>query len=166
NTNSVFWEDFDFSAYNAGSDVKFVGVSDMSNVIGGSAFPLSNPMYRFGHSPLTGLSTEYVGTGASLTFIGRFTMGETSHTGFGYPASTASLPFTNYASLAVNANGVVSNSSVTWNGPRRGEDILLTNVHSFDIKIFDDYNEDRNNNGTLDPATATLALEDTNGNGV
>jgi hypothetical protein len=67
-------------------------------------------------------------------FIGRFTHGETSAANFGYPGNLTSDPTNNATLLNFNTTtGAVSN----FVGPRAGEDVLMTNVLKFDIKVFD-----------------------------
>lgn len=89
-----------------------------------------------------GLPYEYVG-GA---FIGRFTHEETSHSAFAYPGDLGAggdsilatgddtNPYTRTAGLAVSPNGIVT---LYAGGSRQGEDILLTNVQNFDVKVWD-----------------------------
>lgn len=181
----AFYADFDFSAVNDGSGVRFHGApNSLSNNTGNDAGPLgdflrarfslpattvippglSNPHFRFGYSIVLGRPREFATTpfttGGS-TFIGRFTHEETSHKDFTYPGQgPGSAPgFTKDLSnltATLNAQGTVSEFA---GGPRRGEDVVLSNVLGFDVKIFDDMKEDRNGNGTLDPG------EDLNGNG-
>jgi hypothetical protein len=122
-------------------------------------FPIASPLNRFGHNPITspghadpgdppngippsiGNPREFIGH----LFIGRFTQEETSHPDFNYPHSPSA-----YGALGVptdpvdtpatvlhdlNNNGVVDEYE---RGPRRGEDILLSHVHSFDVKVWDE----------------------------
>ncbi len=68
-------------------------------------------------------------------FIGRFTAQETAHSAFGYPGR-----FTNpFGSNALNLNPdtfAVQNYGNELS--RRGEDLLITNVVEFDVKLWDD----------------------------
>ena len=118
-------------------------------------FVLGNPAYRFGFDnfwnnalgipgPTYGLPREYVWGGAGVNnFIGRFTQRETSDPNFGYPGSLAGAsgdPMTlgTQLNLDIGAGsptfGVVTNYST---GGRASEDVLMTNVHKFDIKVWD-----------------------------
>jgi hypothetical protein len=184
-----FWTDFDYSAHlkiNGASVVgaTFHGVDALSNEANdpppvNESRALAHPRNRFGHNPFnpvnfdaaTGRSREYVTTGGA--FLGRFTHEETSYknlTGslaFNYPHKLASTPAANYnpmdvaaaTPLTLNSSGAVIAYA---GGSRQGEDLLLPNVLSFDIKVWDDrYNEpDANVDGVLN------ANEDVNGNGI
>lgn len=106
---------------------------------------------------------EFVGT----TFIGRFTHEETSHSNFNFPHSSANyeidpLPGTPYSFAGsvgndindgnpmktigvnnnplsdLNANSIVDQFEAGEIDTRRGEDILLSNVHAFDVKVWDE----------------------------
>lgn len=162
-----FWNDFDFSVVNigGGAGIQFLGSGALNNNdVSSSFFSLGKPYYRFGHDYITGLPREYVGPATSPQFIGRFTHGETSHQDFNYPptyyaTNTGGVKTNPYAAATITA---LSQNAMTFavtqfsdatgyaGGPRIGEDVLLTNVHSFDIKVFDDYTEDVNGNGLLD----------------
>lgn len=136
-----FWTDFDYSAFfdNASAQVVFHGLSDLTAANVTST--LMNPANRWGFDNTTnfpnggggyGLPREYV----SGNYIGRFTHSETSDAAFGYPARvTAGTPNPMANSTALTfANGQVTSFP---NGTRTGEDVLLTNVLSFDIKVWD-----------------------------
>jgi len=73
-------------------------------------------------------------------FIGRFTMQETSHSQFGYPGfiPVGGDPHSRVFNFPAMTNGVVTAYGNEPLDRRRGEDILLNNVHSFDIKVWDD----------------------------
>ncbi len=150
-----------------------------------SRLPITAPAKSLGGQPmeflLTALSpaglpaqsTSAVTPGTNFGFIGRFTHGETSSsntgTAFGYPGivpqdgvAGVDNPFLRaYANGwdDFDRNGIVD---IYSDGPRTGEDLLISNVEAFDIEVWDDgFTEtDINGNGTLD------AWEDTNGNGV
>ncbi len=179
---SSFWHDFDYSAfYLTGTGPQFHNSSgDLNNDMASSPTSFGHPRFRFGHDHLSGNPREYVnqpaGTPLSQLFIGRFTQQETSHPEFGYPGRIPDLdgdaafnnsPFD--AATPTNLglfNGIVSyqpgvdgnfgtSDDVQFTGPRRGEDILLSHVHSFDVKVFDQaYDEtggsDMNRNGKID----------------
>jgi prepilin-type N-terminal cleavage/methylation domain-containing protein len=74
------------------------------------------------------------------TFIGRYTMQETAHSAFTYPSSDTPDgggpfdPATN--NLTLGTDGLVAEYSGELG--RRGEDIVMTNVHAFDIQVWDD----------------------------
>lgn len=176
-----FYADFDFSAYNDGTGVRFHAVgtglnslandvpnsnASLSTYVGATApASLATPNLRFGHSIFSGRPREFATSAVNgSTFMGRFTHEETSNVAFAYPGVTpaaANDPWQIAADLGVD--GI---STSLAGGPRRGEDIVLTNCLSFDVKIFDDMDEDRPDpvtglkNGILDPG------EDYNGNGV
>jgi hypothetical protein len=108
-------------------------------------------------------------------FFGRYTQEETSNSAFQFPGNLPVLAGANFlpmgatSLLALDANGYTmwmldANPPVTpkslAGGQRRGEDILLSNVVSFDVKLWDPhYSEtvasgDVNRNGLLDPGPA------------
>ena len=118
---------------------------------------LANPAYRFGFdctinaggvlSANYGQPREYVSTiplpavptPQTSFFIGRFTHSETSDLAFGYPAYLPAVNPMN-STQAMNYNtttGAVGPGGGTYAGPRGGEDVLMTNVLKFDIKVFD-----------------------------
>lgn len=131
---------------------------------------------RFGFDQATGISREFSHASPSVpgfSFLGRFTLEEMSHFRFNFPQNPAidsggaiignPMSYTNFPA-AVDAglfpNGVVDEFE---GGTRRGQDLLLSNVHEFDVDIWDDslgafvklghqlsWSEDRNNNGALD----------------
>lgn len=72
--------------------------------------------------------------GSDDVFIGRFTMQETADSNFGYPGRSNSGPFTNGSHTLDSNNQISAFGNETF---RRGEDILMTNVISFDVKIWD-----------------------------
>jgi prepilin-type N-terminal cleavage/methylation domain-containing protein len=182
--NSMFWRDFDYSAYRneitfTGITVgpKFHGSDSMNNdsEIIGEVYVDANgvggvnsadvlvprslgvPFLRFGHSPALKFGTprEFVifidPNGKSFpAFIGRFLQQETAHSDFGIPGidPQSGNPF-NRTDLTYNdSTGKVEQFEKEIF--RRGEDILMSNVHEFDIKVWDDYTEDFNRNGQLD----------------
>lgn len=160
-----FWRDFDFSAF---TDVvtdpttpyaRFHNLGELKNndPTGSEVlFPLGMPQYRFGFNhdmsgSSGGLSREFVPSSAGSNpelFIGRFTHEETSHRHFNYPqdATDSSIggggnPMDpSGPSLLVNPNDRVID--LLRNGSRRSEDLVLSNVRSFDIKVFDDGAQD------------------------
>ncbi|MFV0443127.1 MAG: type II secretion system protein J [Planctomycetaceae bacterium] len=146
-----FWNDFDCCAIHDGSQVLLLGKNDLRNAGTALGQRLSDPGNRFGFQfrpaadplryrdltqPRSGCSPiEYVDAGNS--FVGRLTHQETSSPAFSWPAFSANNPYLQ-TDLTLS-NGVVQNPPLTtpYNGPRRGEDIVLTNVDAFDIKLFD-----------------------------
>jgi len=177
-----FWNDFDYSAYYptpGGTGPQFhnaidVGPGDLNNDDSSALPSFGRPHFRFGHDHVTGNPREYVNQPA-LAFMGRFTQEETSDVDFGYPGRIPDLdgagapfesPFDPATDLSM-VNGVVTfqnggdgtwgtNDDVPFDGLRRGEDILMTHVHAFDVKVFDQaYDEtavaaDLNHNGRID----------------
>jgi hypothetical protein len=179
-----FLTDFDYSAYFDGrtSTMRFHGKGTQTDSFQVGAvtnpFVLGNPAYRFGFdssivvvsgnpvpSATYGLPREYISTGNSGTpanqtfFIGRFTHAETSDVAFGYPGNVSTDP-TNSSTL-FNFNTTTGRVGA-FSGPRAGEDVLMTNVLKFDIKVFDPAASsgpdgfpgvagiDDDNNGTID----------------
>ena len=149
-----FWNDFDFSAHMSEDTngnlhgAEFHGLSWLDN--GSNATIVAEAVERIpqglraGHNHDDGQPREFVltreddpATGPDETrfdFIGRYTHEETSHPNFGYPQtdSTIGNPMTT-VKLFMN-NDVVTEFT---GGPRRAEDLLLSNVHAFDIKVWD-----------------------------
>ena len=159
--SGVFWRDFSYSAYYDGQ-LKFHGVTNPKSfdnqypigsdrTSGTPSFPISLgiPPLRFGYSlsrtptnvpppPLGAqfLPREYVGT----TFIGRFLTQETGHADFLYPGAFLNDdpmqdPHVRTSLTYDTSQGLVSEYSA--NIVHRGEDILMTNVHEFDVKVWD-----------------------------
>ena len=89
-------------------------------------------------------------------FIGRFTLEEVSHPNFQYPQGysidpagsvTNLIPTDNTANLTLNTgtdyhiNGPIdfgANSTTPPPSNRRGEDLLLSNVHAFNVQLWDE----------------------------
>jgi hypothetical protein len=105
---------------------------------------------------------EYLTAGDAATYIGRYTVQETAHSDFTYPNSSpggTSDPFIADTqiggnSLTLDTDGFVSQYA-TERG-RRGEDLVMSNVHSFDIKVWDESASqfvNLDNGGTGDFAT-------------
>lgn len=155
-----FWRDFDFSAFRdivtdpTTPYARFHNLGELKNndPTGSEIlFPLGMPQYRFGFNHATGLSREFVPSSAGSNpelFIGRFTHEETSHQHFNYPQDQADSSIggggnpmdPSGPSLLVNPNDRVID--LLRNGSRRSEDLVLSNVRSFDIKVFDDGAQD------------------------
>lgn len=168
-------QDFDYSATNdlvGPRPVMFAGSSLTNNLA--SPLALGQTYNRFGFQRPTGIAglpigkpLEYLPTG---DFVGRFTHEETSHSAFAWPGdpgwgadSTIATaddtnPYTRTAGLAMSPNGVVT---LYAGGPRQGEDILLTNVQSFDVKVWDP-----GANVGPDGAYGVVGIDDDGANGV
>lgn len=137
-----FWNDFDFSAFPqpcSGDSTlyyaRFHGIDDLNNASTNTQFPFGRPGWRFGHHTSWGRSRELDRFDANPNFfVGRLTHEETSRPNINYPHGAAFNPMAaNY--LDADNDGVIDG---TFSGPRRGEDLLLPNVHAFDIKIWDE----------------------------
>lgn len=77
---------------------------------------------------------ELGAVGSDDIFIGRFTMQETADSNFDYPGWNNSGPFTNASHTLDGNDQIAAFGNEVF---RRGEDILMTNVISFDVKIWD-----------------------------
>lgn len=176
-----FWQDFDYSVYHEGnSGLRFHSILEgfdnsapaTSTVqISGGTVPksLGVPHMRFGAAIydndgnfLDGQPRETVSDGS---WIGRYTMQETSHSGFIYPGdgprpdgSGPDSPMDPATATTLNSDGLVTEYADEFN--RRGDDILLTNVHEFDIKVWDGYANDSNSNGTIEDGERMAAFLD------
>jgi hypothetical protein len=113
-------------------------------------------------------------TSTTPVFFGRYTDEETSNLAFLFPGALPTVGGTSVSPMSSGATlGLDSNSYTMWllnanpptanlsfaGGPRRGEDIIATNVISFDVKIWDNhYSEtagnDLNRNGVIDAGAA------------
>jgi len=133
-----FLNDFDFSAtrHFSGTDswLWFNGTMSLGNVqpSGLEDIPIALPWNRFGHLNVPdsmhaqhgnhGCPREYAGN----TFLGRLTHAETSGSNVTYPGQ---FEFTSFN----RGNTTPPNDD----GQRFGEDILLTNVESFDVEVWE-----------------------------
>lgn len=160
--NSPFWNDFDHSAFpqlgvNAGGPTQiYAYLHSMNDLqIASTQFAFGRPQFRFGHRPLlagigrAGCPREFDTPDASnvVRYFGRFTQEETSNFNFRYPQGLSNAiagtinPMTGTLTLDDN---LTTNSSTDYLfpdfafGSRRGEDLLLSNVHAFDVKVWDD----------------------------
>ncbi len=137
-----FWTDFDYSAYYlSGAGVQFFWVDDLNPNYGGTPVTaLCSPPNRWGFDRLSG-----AGAGEGLprerdsngNFLGRFTQAETSDPTFGYPGRFLAGTFNNPMASTTNVTLTNGTASPYINGTRRGEDVLMTNVIGFDIKVWD-----------------------------
>ncbi|GAB4144963.1 MAG: hypothetical protein Tsb009_16920 [Planctomycetaceae bacterium] len=156
-----FWKDFSYSAYYRAAAApnngpKFHGISnalansnpDTANMDSDYNLPrsLGIPYFRYGYSPNRLASTmplvrnplprEYIGSGATRQFIGRFLMRETSDANFLYPGRiTSGDPHVRTDLTDSNGDQIVDQYAASTS--RRGEDLLMTNVHAFDVKVWD-----------------------------
>lgn len=154
-----FLNDFDYSASNASGSFGF-----NESASAGATHRISTPQYRFGFDPITGMPREYGNPfNPSQFYIGRMTHRETSDSNFGYPGrlqdvngdstDESYLRFPNSSTDATFRLGTYEDrvsrlpggdstfgtaDDVPFDGPRRGEDVVLTNVQAFDIKVWDD----------------------------
>ncbi len=145
NYSGNFWTDFDFSAYRFGSPTPYAHFHDVSSLENDNPlalFPLSRPNYRFGFNHATGLPREYVNDSSSVgQYIGRFTHQETSDPDFQYPQANSTAGGINPMNPSSTSLVFDNNRNVVTqyeNGLRRAEDLVLSNVVSFDIKLFDE----------------------------
>lgn len=148
-----FWRDLDFSAYyldpNNPSDLGYAHFHDLGNLenYDGPFTALGKPQFRFGFDHATGLSREFIPSSVTpnpMLFMGRFTHEETSHVHFNYPhdAMDSSIggggnPM-DPAGPSLELNPETRVIDELSRGVRRSEDLVLSNVRSFDIKVFDD----------------------------
>jgi len=151
---------FDFSMREnmaAPGAAEFSAASDLDNVL--DPKPATNAVYasmkglglpqnRFGfwnpNSPqnptgtMTGQSFEWLGTGNNAIFIGRFTMQETSAAAFTFPnydPSHTQQPNPLLQSLTdSDFDGAIDQFE---SGSRIGEDLLLSNVLSFTVELWE-----------------------------
>lgn len=161
-----YWADFSFSAY-AESAVVFNGANLLNETalandgvatsLGFTSAPVASGArcFRFGFDQATGI-TGRPGTSREFSradpsdpdfyFIGRYTAEEMSHPDFNYPQNGSTAfgnPVTNFdnpMSYTVtpndaNQDGIIDEFAA---GPRRGEDLMLSNVHAFEIDVWDD----------------------------
>ena len=166
-TATTFWRDFDYSAFYFTGKVSSSGtqapgvrfhsaaeslsnssqaplrLSNDTTVSSPSSFPVSLglPYLRFGHGT-SGLPQDGSSSSASgnVTFR-RFNLQECSNSIFGYPGNVLNGNPMNRTDLTLNPNdgtataGLVTQYSTETS--RRGEDILMSNVLSFDVKVWD-----------------------------
>lgn len=160
-----YWADFSYSAF-AETVGGFDGANLMDQTVlandqlitsspnlGVTSAPTLNGAparcFRFGFDQANGVSREFSRADPSdpnFFFIGRYTAEEMSHPDYNYPQNGSTAfgnPTTNldnpmaYATSPSDANqdGIIDELVA---GPRRGEDLLLSNVHAFEIDVWDD----------------------------
>jgi len=154
-----FWRDFDYSAFfdpsvgqnralfATGSmlDNTPQGLSTGTMPVGAQTLPrsLGIPHLRYGHDlgdPF-GRPVEFEKTAANAdVFIGRFLKQEVQHDDFDYPGQSGALP-----SLVAIPDPKRPDDYYVWPGgtpptdfARRGEELLIANVHEFDVQVWDD----------------------------
>jgi hypothetical protein len=145
-----FWNDFDSSVawvWDEGLAVwrlHFNSIDSLDNNRGRENHPLGMPDNRFGSfppnaSPLNGQFLEFVDDPgpAPIRYIGRFTHQETSSPSFGVPGAGAGTDPLSYEQATGHTltDGVVVEY---FNGPRAGEDIVMTGVEAFNIEVLDE----------------------------
>lgn len=158
--NENYYSDFDYAAYYdpTANEMRLLEVSLNNSPPTGAwqndvPVSLGIPKYRFGFfgdisdNTVSGNPVEFLSDGAAppnMHFIGRFTHEETSNINFGYPGrvvDTADAAFNPYVDTiydpATQSVTVASGAFSLIDGTRRAEDIILSNVHSFDIKVYD-----------------------------
>ncbi len=156
--SQIFWQDFDYSVFydQQNNQLRFHDNASLNNISNAPAFNLGGgftvpvslgvPHLRFGHTILvtSGIPKEFLGAdNAGLaSFIGCFTHEETSSSGFLDPGQSTTASTNPHARTNLTFDTVTPGiDAFTVNeyrdGTRIGEDLLLTNVLSFDIKIWD-----------------------------
>ncbi|MFO1092489.1 MAG: hypothetical protein U0992_04135 [Planctomycetaceae bacterium] len=141
---------------------QFHSAESLSNANGTSNTPLGIPWNRFGfysrrfsNNAAVSRPVEYLfdSTNSPIAYIGRFTQEETSHTLFNWPGIESGPPSLSglnimlrqdlilspisIVSVDANTNGAYDAGDIQLVGPRSGEDILLTHVEAFDVKVWD-----------------------------
>lgn len=152
-----FYTYFDYSGFplgGVGGAFQFHATNTgPSSLAWDGTYSLGNPSNRFGHNVANGLPREYILNGTTAHFIGRFTHEETSFmstTGaiqfFGYPGKVGiqSSTYPNPMDDNTATGAILTYDTNTGKvneyagGSRVGEDILMTNVMRFDIKVWDE----------------------------
>jgi len=116
--------------------------------------PVLRRTTRFGFDQFTGISREFSHSDPSVTgfyFLGRFTQEETSHPDFNFPQNLHSIaglptgtwgnPFSYVDVPALPDTGILGPNGAVDGleaGLRRGQDLLLSNVHAFEVELWDD----------------------------
>lgn len=182
-----FLQRFDYSAYWDGTSVRFMGVEALDNYGGAGAAGAVRPSlgrsaFRYGFNHITGMPVEYAqrtipnAAPFDYEFFGRLTHAETNSRYQIWPGGLnvvdqSDNPIVDIATqnpiagplrydVTTERLGVEEPTRYDelFNEIRANEDLLLTNVESFDVRVWDPgLNEDLNLNGILD------AGENTNG---
>lgn len=160
---SAYWEPNEGLKFHTSPESMTNRDSDTSSLeptMDGLPRSLGNPVYRFGSSPSrykNGLiypPRDHILVGGQKRFIGRFTQQETADPDFNYPGNNNNDPY-NFTpampaqpltdpfadppgrTFSINtANGLVD--PYHDDSARRGEDVVLSDVHEFDIQVWDD----------------------------
>lgn len=150
-----YWEDFDFSAVQSPfvefgpfpptDGAQLLGAEHLRNNTTDSV-SLGNPRLRFGFDQFTGISREFSHADPAASdffFIGRYTLEEMSHGDFNFPQNPSALGASplSYSAVPSLVDGGVEPDGIVdafIGGSRRGEDLLLSNVHGFEIEVWDD----------------------------
>lgn len=158
-----YWADFSFSAYSApgpdgavllderslANDQLIASAENLGVTNGATLSGSPARCFRFGFDQTNGVSREFSRADPSdpnFYFIGRYTAEEMSHgdfnfpqngsTAFGNPATSGDNPMSYGVSPSdANQDGIIDEFAA---GPRRGEDLMLSNVHAFEIDVWDD----------------------------
>jgi len=152
---NAFWNDFSYSAFfdytAATPNIELISDAALSNQTAmAPPVSLGIPKYRFGFwgdtaTASPGYPREYLDAAETL-FIGRFTHEETSHPLFLYPGQDVTDGSgSNYYMNTLIKDGSVDLADADNNGvvdgleggARRSEDLILSNVHAFNIEVFD-----------------------------
>lgn len=148
-----YYQRYDYAAYGypSGSGLRFLGLSALDNYgTPGTLTPsLGLSQYRFGFDQTTGMPREFDSAGL---FFGRMTHAETGSEFCVWPASAnyytdASNASATVASPNPMASGAISYDSAAnqltvgghllFNSTRVNEDLLVNNIESFDIEVWD-----------------------------
>lgn len=149
---TTFWADFDYAASFRGtaSGAGFLGTDSLSNSGQVSVGAISFPPNRFGFCPaltggIGGRAKEFISNAQSddlANYIGRYTMAECSDNDFRYPQNLTTggnNPMHPNVTLTLDPNDkTVIGPDDFSQGTRRGEDLMLSNVHAFDVQLWDD----------------------------
>ncbi len=150
------------TALNNGADAPEIRFD--STASGRIPLSLGMPNFRFGHQVYSGFPAEFItNPGPTQVFFGRFNLQESSHSGFYYPGTqtindsadpsqdvsplstsfVSGKPESNFGTTLGNLTAGLTGSQFgivdqfSNQAFRRGEDILLSNVLSFDVKAYD-----------------------------
>ncbi|MDA0809081.1 MAG: prepilin-type N-terminal cleavage/methylation domain-containing protein [Planctomycetota bacterium] len=160
-----YWADFSYSAYaetiggfdgavllderSLANDQLTASAENLGVTNGATLSGSPARCFRFGFDHMNGVSREFARADPSdpnFYFIGRYTAEEMSHgdfnfpqngsTAFGNPATSGDNPMSYTVSPSdANQDGIIDEFAA---GPRRGEDLMLSNVHAFEIDVWDD----------------------------
>lgn len=126
-----YYDSFDYAAVRRNNVLWFHSIDSLNNDRELTNWPIAIPNHRFGFDPSDGNSVE-THTGGRFN---RFTMEETSNNNFLWPGQPpANNPYTRTDLDDTNDDDVIDQYA---DGNRVAEDILMTNVESFDVKAFD-----------------------------